>query len=450
MFSQTPGIAVTRAISGLLALSLAAGWSARAFGADGVGGGCCADLEARITELEETVVRAGPGRLSVRIGGQVHRVLTLWDDGAMRDVYESDTSTWASNFRVTGVGRINPDWRVGYRIEISPRSGLSSNLSQVDAVAERGGLRTTRNFLFVENDRLGRVSLGLQPEGNDGASTGGDFSGADAFAGIGLYDSIGGFFLRRRGAGGLSGLVPEFTWGDVSLEAPGDGASDRRVLRYESPVFASFKLTASWGEEDDWGAALFFDREVGDFRLGASVGYGGYTSATSPCRQRVSGKPSSRECNTYAGSVGFIHNPTGINATYATGTRNEDFHAAGDLRFGHDDVWHYAKVGIYRQFFPLGHTGLFAEYYRGAQAIEELYEAGTSSFAAGDVFIRGAITDFYGIGLFQEIDSAAMQAYISYRNYWTDLDAIDPATGGGIAAAVERFQAVVVGMKIEF
>ena len=429
-------------------VALSAGLASPAAAAD-LGDSCCADLEERIAELEATTARKGNRKVSLKVSGQVHRVLTFWDDGHERNVYESDTSTWSSRFRFSGAARINDEWDAGYRIEIAPADGLSTNLNQLDDDGFRGGLRLARNYYYINNKRLGRISVGLLHEGNDGATGGGDFSGSDSQSGSGVGDMNGGFFLRRAGVGGAAGLVSELTWADVTIESPGDGASERNIVRYDSPTFEGFKLAWSWGEDDDWTVGLFFEKEIGDFEVGASVGYGNYRSPVSECRQR-SAIRSAKECTAVGGSLGFRHVPTGLHANYSTGYLDDDLPTPAPLRFGDEQTWHYTKAGIYRQFFSLGHSGLFGEYYRGSKAIEELYAAGTSSFAPGATFLRGSMVEFYGIGAFQDIDAASAQIYLSYRNFDVDLDVIDPVAGTNIDAALERFQAIVMGMRLEF
>ena len=49
-------------------------------GAD-LGGGCCADLEERIAELEVTTARKGNRKVTLTITGYVTKQIMFWDDG---------------------------------------------------------------------------------------------------------------------------------------------------------------------------------------------------------------------------------------------------------------------------------------------------------------------------------------------------------------------------------
>ena len=66
------------AAAGLL---LGATVSAKAVKAADLGGGCCADLEERVAELEATTARKGNRVVSLQIYGQVNKGLLIWDDG---------------------------------------------------------------------------------------------------------------------------------------------------------------------------------------------------------------------------------------------------------------------------------------------------------------------------------------------------------------------------------
>jgi len=48
---------------------------------------CCADLEARIAELEATTARKGNDRVSVTATGWINEALFAWDDGTVSNAY---------------------------------------------------------------------------------------------------------------------------------------------------------------------------------------------------------------------------------------------------------------------------------------------------------------------------------------------------------------------------
>src|SRR5262245_62389167 len=48
---------------------------------------CCADLEARIAELEAMAVYKGNNKVNVEVAGAVSRAIMSWEDGQNTDYY---------------------------------------------------------------------------------------------------------------------------------------------------------------------------------------------------------------------------------------------------------------------------------------------------------------------------------------------------------------------------
>ena len=100
-----------------------------------------------------------------------------------------------------------------------------------------------------------------------------DLSGTQLIANYVLFDG-GGFFLRSDGD------APRLRWGDIgycySQARPWGGDCDGIVMdgvRYDSPTFAGFSVSASWGEDDDWEVAGRYAGEWRGFKIALGVGY---------------------------------------------------------------------------------------------------------------------------------------------------------------------------------
>src|SRR5665648_1288482 len=72
-----------------------------------LGGGCCADLEERVAELEATTARKGNRVVSLQVYGQVNKALLIWDDGFDSDAYVVTNTGYQSRLTLTGTGQIN-------------------------------------------------------------------------------------------------------------------------------------------------------------------------------------------------------------------------------------------------------------------------------------------------------------------------------------------------------
>ena len=68
-------------------------------------GDCCADLEARIAELEATTARKGNRKVSVVISGTINQSALTWYDGKESNVYtvtnDNDRSRFSFAARAT-------------------------------------------------------------------------------------------------------------------------------------------------------------------------------------------------------------------------------------------------------------------------------------------------------------------------------------------------------------
>ena len=129
-YKNTPGLLIAAALFCAVTSVAFATKSARA--AD-LGGDCCADLEERVAELEETTVRKGNKKVAVILYGQVNRAALFWNDGAKRIPTSSTIITNSSRFGIkgnakTGIG----DWVGGYRLEVEPTQANSAKLDQFD------------------------------------------------------------------------------------------------------------------------------------------------------------------------------------------------------------------------------------------------------------------------------------------------------------------------------
>jgi hypothetical protein len=114
----------------LLALGLCLG-SGTAMSAD-LGGGCCADLEERIAELEATTARKGNRKVSMTISGWVTEQIMGWDDSINSDAYVGTSLNDLGNrLHFDGSAKIDSEWSAGYslRLDIVGANGFVQDAS---------------------------------------------------------------------------------------------------------------------------------------------------------------------------------------------------------------------------------------------------------------------------------------------------------------------------------
>ncbi|MEQ1614670.1 MAG: hypothetical protein ABL904_18140 [Hyphomicrobiaceae bacterium] len=414
-----------------------------------LGGNCCADLEERVAELEATTARKGNRKVKLTVSGQVNEALMFWDDGKETNAYIVSNNMSRTRFRFVGDAKINSDWSAGYLLEIGVRYANSGNRNQntSNAGGESNSLDIRHSAWWIDSKQLGRIWVGQTSTATDGIT---EINLANAITG-GIDASAwqGGFFLRNN-----DGSLNSRKWNDVTPSqagAWGVGEGDRNnVVKYVSPTFAGFTVQAAWGEDDQWDAALRYAGEFSGIRVAAGAGYRqindnfGKSGADGPrCADNGGGVSSAVDCNSIGLSGSVMHVATGLYVHGAWGQLEDKNRKPllGAFAKDKETSW-YLQAGIEQNFFGIGKTTLFGEYGN--------YEAGSGLTANGAGYngFISADTTVWGIGLTQGIDAAAMDLYVGYKHFDTDIVGL-PA-GATNVKGKQEFDAVVMGGIIRF
>jgi hypothetical protein len=257
-----------------------------------------------------------------------------------------------------------------------------------------------------------------------------DQSGTQIIDNYTLLAGFPQFGIRRNGA-----LVPGMTWGQLgycySQNVPLGGDCDGLVMnsvRYDSPVFGGFSVSASWGEDDDWEIAARYAGKWNDFKVSLGAGYSENTD------ERISGTVvmASKDSQFFQAGGYIEHQPTGLFVHAAYGREDNNGALLTNGKIAPDSHHWYVKSGIRRKWIPLGATVLYGDY---AQYDDQLGTAALALGATGSTFSR------YGGGVAQEIDAAAMTVYLKVQHYdadvsgtpvLTDLQGLDLVSVGGL------------------
>jgi hypothetical protein len=425
-----------------------------------LGGNCCADLEERIAELEATTARKGNRKVSLTVSGWVGQQVTFWDDGAESNTYVHDLgSTLGSNVKFTGSAQISPGWSAGYVLQIEAISSDGLTTSQnnpngpalfsgllADGATFGTGVQTLQSYWFIKSDNLGKISVGRQSQASDNAAILVDGSGSLVPANWVAFD-VNSFGVRLS-----NGNFLDTSWGGVAGGCGTMGGAwgdcnglTQNVVRYDSPTFGGFSVSASWGEDDMWDVAGRYAGEWAGFKLAAAVAYNEVNSSGN-CGAGVVGLGCGGYNNLgeidaqYLQAGAFLmHVPTGLFGLVNYGDMNYDTGAGYDA-----ETW-YGKIGLRSRFSALGHTVFYGEYLNAdGQGNVEILDA--NDLGTGD-FVNIGTMEVWGGGIVQEIDAAAMSVWVKYRHL--SLDATNDPTNT-INVGVEDFQYVGVGGLINF
>jgi hypothetical protein len=361
-----PITVISIAVGGLI-------YASRADAAD-LGGGCCADLEERIAELEASTVTKGNKKVSLKVYGQVSKGLLFWDYEDAGDSVVSENSSAESFIGFAGEAKFEKDWKAGFVIEV----GVGGYEYGVSLGADTNEIYTRTAALYLEGP-VGRVTLGQYSQATDGIAEITVANTAVAARMLSLRPLVG----------------PEL--GEVADLFDGTRGN---VVRYDTPILAGFRASASWAsgydDQDVWDIALRWAGEGAGFRMAAGVGYrhGLIIPGTG-----IFGMTD--EVTVFSGSASVMHITSGVFVNGAAGQLEVD---------GYDEelTGYHLQGGLERKFFPLGHTTLFAEFAKAEIDDEDI--------------------SLWGVGIVQSIDAAAFDLFVNVRKLDVGDDE-DPLVG---------------------
>jgi hypothetical protein len=467
-----------------------------------LGGDCCADLEERVAELEATTVRKGNKKVSLTISGWVTKSGNWWWDGEESNFYVGDKgTTLSSHFQLSGSATIAPGWSGGYTMSVEAPGttfGFASNQLN-DDIGDGGGLNridTLLSYMWVKSDKYGTLNWGLLSQATDNVALLPDLSGTIIEANAVFFEGPG-FLLRPKGAQTFNfkkgkfqktnsalGLTPG-VWG-AFLTCIGAGAGigadcngvPYNAVRYDSPTFAGFSVSTSYGEDDIWDIAAKYANDFGNFKVSAAYGYTHFLD------ENYVGSGGGlngfrRDADLHQVGASVLHVPSGlfIYGLYQheknNGTSFGTLSGIGVNNNANDaDVW-YLKGGIKRTWNPLGATVLFGEYgeYRDqfAGALGNVCAVGGvlnggGAFVGGQVpvgvapvclgngvvAVSGSKVQRYGLGAVQEIDSAAMHLYARWQHQDLDVDLYSVTRDRNVGQGFDDWDLFQVGGVIFF
>lgn len=440
-----------------------------------LGGDCCADLDERIAELEQTVARKGNSKVRLTVSGQVSHALLGFDDGDERNVYQVANSNASDRFRFEGYAKVNKDFEVGYFLEIGVNTSSSSGVTQFSDDANSSGLDVNQSLWYLHSNKFGTFTVGLASAATDDAISynlgGTNVAGSSSVGNVG-----GGLFTRDKALGQLNDLSSGNT---MSLRwrrfAPDLGTPTENLVRYDSPRFMGFAASAAWGDDDFWDVALRYAHDGKLFRIAGAFGY--YENRAEDFDSFGWPPGGDNEPNNggtvvreYKGSLSVMHVPTGLFASGAYLHREFSGLDPGMLTFAcftspdaadirniagvpctnrPDFDYYWLNAGIRRDFFGIGWTSIYGEYGRSEDAVTGL-NVSVASAGGGDIdYVTSSTMHMWGVGIVQHISAAQMDLFFSYRRMSAEVRGLEP-TGDTVVAPIEDVDLFLAGSRIRF
>ncbi len=326
---------------------------------------------------------------SLTFSGQVNPAFNIVDDGLSTEAYIVDNDTSSTRLRFD-VDALLDETTLGATIEIGASPNNSYDINQLASQTD-ADFNVRRAEVTVRNDRYGRFQLG---KGSSAADDTAEYDLSMVSSSImyaGVADIAGGIIFTDG-----TELVNYGTAADPSYITIGDAFFDfdpgqLARVRYDTPMFGPLQGSASYGENDQWAAAVTLGGDYGDWS-GWTVGDFTILAAAS-----VYNSEDDSVDYAYTASGSVLHDPTGLSLTLSTGGYMLDQ--------GDDPVNYYAKLAWDTEIWDLGPTGFGIDYTRGENISEDGSE-GTS----------------YGIAALQKIERYDIDLYTQFR--WYELKGV--------------------------
>ena len=363
------------------------------------------------------------GKGEVAFYGQVNAGWLNVDNGDKNnsESYFSTNGTTLNELGMRVKYDVGPDFTIGGRLSFVAAFNRSDILTSFDNDAgcdERNpdeALCWNTANVYLRSRTFGKISIGLGETAS--ADIGGITLGGTAAVTNNDPTLKGGWHEVNGTYRTLNDIAPDVT-----------GVTRGKLIRYDSPTLAGFSLSASWGEADHvgappdakdyWDVALRYAGEFGNIRVASGIGYQIYDRE---------GDHLNQSNLTFAGSI--MHVPSGLFASASVNDINRDAKFQPGIGETDNASAYYLQAGISQDYFGIGKTTLYGEYGK------------TDSGAnAGAYFLKDSSTSNWGIGVVQNIDSAAMSLYLTYNSIQADA--------GGLKG--DDMQVIFAGARIKF
>ena len=354
-------------------------------------------LEKRIKAIEATnnqqVTRAKK-TMSLTVSGHVARVISYSDNGVNSGILHATNGLSQTRVRWVGTGTINDDWSVMTNIEMGNNTQPSSQHG-VDDQNDVNGVALTDRFSEIRliSKSLGTIYIGQGAVGADGVSEM-DLSGT-GFIALPGSSSVGGGAELFQSNGAATAITA------ASVFSNFDSLGRQGRLRYDTPSFGGFQVTASHGNKDQSTVALRYGGSMGGVSVKAAVGY---TNDGISSSQTITN-----------GSVSILL-PMGISLSVGAAERDTD-------SLANEGSWRYGKIGYSFTGSELGETRLYAEYNYNE-----------------DVAAMNDEAEYFSAGVIQIVEPLGMELFLKHIN----LDLDRPGT------PTDDINTTSVGIRVSF
>ena len=239
------------------------------------------------------MVKSGKDKVSLKVYGQVNRMLLHASDGTDSRLFNADNDMSSTRVGFKGKAKMGGGWSAGTTVEVQMESNSSSKVHLGDDGDDINTGKETfserKLELWVESKAAGKFSIGQGSTASDGVAEA-DLSGTGVISGSGSGGALGAD-VRFVDSDGNSYSKVDGIFDNL------DGHSRKDRLRYDTPSIGGFQISTSLqsdrddGDSGPWDVALRYGRDLGGFEVeaiaaqwtsGDDTGMGGSASLMAP------------------------------------------------------------------------------------------------------------------------------------------------------------------------
>ncbi|MCH8198276.1 MAG: porin [Proteobacteria bacterium] len=403
------------------------------------------DLQNRLDQIEsqqaappvvpKKMVRSGKSNVALTVSGQISRTSFFADDGTENGFFHTDNENSSTRWRLKGKAKIDNEWTAGTLFEQDIEDNRSTSVQIDQDVSVNGGkgfaLDNRHMVIWLQSKSAGRFWIGKTNTASNNIVQI-DLSGTGIVQYSGRGDLGGSFQFRAEDTKFATKLTAVKTFTDAGVAIPDvntkgadtganpkistvdsqfDGMSRRNLIRYDTPKFGGFQLSASAVQGDAWDITGRYSANYKDagLKISAGLAYWEFGERDGSGEKGFHGG--------IGGSISVLHS-SGFNLTFAAGTLNrEDKADTID-----DPVTFYIKPGFQFKGSSLGKTSISVGYGRTEDLAKQNDEY-----------------ENFHVAVVQNIDAAALELFAFWELNSLDRDGADfeDINIGGIGARMK-------------
>lgn len=306
--------------------------TAQAFIKQGVKKKSLLDQAKQSNSLPARKIVIGAKNARLAIYGLVNQMIFFAGDGKDQQLYFATNIIKNSRIGFKGELNASPAWVVGSQIELGSKINPSDSISQTDSSSTAIDFR--RVEVFARSNHWGDIYFGKGYTASDD-TVNVDFSGTANVSRPTASDFGGGLLFRNKATGSLSTVAV----GDAINGL--DGLSRKVRLRYDTPEFYGFSVSASTSEEKHNDVNLRFVKSFRGVKFATEIAYATPIS--------VGSVENIAKGDELTGSASIL-SPSGFSLTGASGR----IYAQANGR--NKPYFYYIKPGYKHNFFNSGIT----------------------------------------------------------------------------------------------